>query len=128
MVNPRRLLLTFDVEDFINPNAISALRFTLKILSKYKLKAIFFITGYMAEKISNFPEIIDLLKKHEIGYHSTSHSVHPIIPEYTDVKNYKKAYEISLKRETSHINPLTGKIENEGGIYLLQDLFHPQKR
>jgi len=123
----RKFLLTFDVEDFINSNAISALHFTLKILSEYKLKAIFFITECMAERISNFPEIINLLKKHEIGYHSTSHSVRPVIPEYTDVKSYKKAYVISLERETSHINPLTGKIEGEGGIYLLQDLFHPKK-
>lgn len=122
-----KLLLTFDVEDFISPNAIAALHTIMKILNKYKLKAIFFITGLMAEKLGNFPEIIDLLKNHEIGFHSSSHSVRPIIPEYTDIKSYKEAYAISLERETSHINPLTGKPEREGGIYFLQDLFHPKK-
>ncbi|MEM2507148.1 MAG: polysaccharide deacetylase family protein, partial [Nitrososphaeria archaeon] len=96
-----RLLLTFDVEDFINTNAIYSLLTLLRILNKYQMKAIFFITGHMAEKIANFPEIIDLLKNHEIGYHSSSHSVHPTIPEYTDVKSYEKAYEISIERETS---------------------------
>lgn len=123
---PRRLVLTFDVEDFINPNAISALRRILEILQKHELKAIFFITGHMAEKISNYPQIIEMLRNHEIGYHSSSHSVHPTIPEYTDVKSYKKAYEISIQRETSHINPLTGKPEKEGGIHFLQNLFHPK--
>ena len=123
----RKLLLTFDVEDFINPNAILALHTIIRILDKYKLKAVFFITGLMAEKLSQSPEIIDLLKNHEIGFHSSSHSVRPIIPEYTDLKSYKKAYEISIQRETSHINPLTGKPEKEGGIYLLQDLFQPKK-
>jgi len=123
----RKLLLTFDVEDFINPNAIYALQRILEILQKYELKAMFFITGLMAEKLSNHSQIIKMLKEHEIGYHSSSHSVRPTIPEYTDVKNYKKAYEISLQRETSHINPLKGEIEGEGGIYLLQNLFHPQK-
>lgn len=127
MVKSRRFLLTFDVEDFINPNAISALQRILEILQKYKLKAIFFITGLMAEKLCNFPEIIELLRNHEIGFHSSSHSVRPIIPEYTDIKNYKEAYAISLERETSHINPITGKSEKEGGIYFLQDLFHPKK-
>jgi len=123
---PRRLVLTFDVEDFINPNAISALRRILEILQKHELKAIFFITGHMAEKISNYPQIIEMLRNHEIGYHSSSHSVHPTIPEYTDVKSYKKAYEISIQRETSHIDPLTGKPEKEGGIHFLQNLFHPK--
>ena len=122
-----KLLLTFDIEDFINPNAIDALRIALETLKKYRLEAIFFITGHMAEKLSNFPEIPNLLKNHEIGFHSSSHSVRPTIPEYADVKSYHKACSISLERETAHINPLTGKVEGEGGIYFLQDLFHPKK-
>ena len=127
VIKRRKFLLTFDVEDFINQNAISALHRILEILQKYELKAIFFITGHMAEKISNYPQIIEMLRNHEIGYHSSSHSVHPTIPEYTDVKSYKKAYEISIQRETSHINPLTGEPEREGGIRFLQDFFHPKK-
>jgi hypothetical protein len=122
-----KLLLTFDIEDFINLNEIYALHRILEILQKYELTAIFFITGYLAEKLSNFPETVNLLKNHEIGFHSSSHSVRPAIPEYTDIKSYKKAYEISIERETSHINPLTGEPEKEGGIYELQKLFHPKK-
>jgi len=122
-----KLLLTFDVEDFINPNAIFALQKILESLQKYNLKAIFFITAHMAEKLSNYPKIIDSLKKHEIGYHSSSHSVHPTIPEYTDVESYIKAYNISIRIETSHINPFIGKPERDGGIYFLQDLFYPKK-
>jgi peptidoglycan/xylan/chitin deacetylase (PgdA/CDA1 family) len=118
--------LTFDVEDFINPNALGALRRILQILQKYELKAIFFITGHMAEKLSDCPQIVSMLKNHKIGYHSSSHSVRPTIPEYTDLKSYKKAYEISIQREASHINPITGKPEKEGGIYILQDLFRPK--
>lgn len=124
MIGTRKFLFTFDVEDFINPNAVYALQRILQILEKYKLRAIFFITGHMAEKLSNHPKIIDMLRNHEIGFHSSSHSVHPTIPEYADTKSYEKAYEISLQRETSHINPLTGMPEREGGIYVLQDLFN----
>jgi hypothetical protein len=122
-----KLLLTFDVEDFINPNEIQTLHIILKILNKHRLKAIFFITGHMAEKINNYPLIIEMLKPHEIGYHSSSHSVRPTIPEYTDVKSYVEAYETSVERETSHINPLTGKTEGEGGIIFLRNLFYPKK-
>ena len=127
VIKSRKLLLTFDVEDFINQNAVSVLHRILEIIQKYELKTIFFITGHTAEKISNYPQIIEMLRNHETGYHSSSHSVHPTIPEYTDFKVYKKAYEISVQRETSHIDPLTGKPEKEGGIQFLQDLFHPKK-
>jgi len=120
-------MLTFDVEDFINPNAIGALHIILRMLHKYKLRGLFFITGHMAEKLSNFSELQDLLKNHEIGFHSSGHSVRPTIPEYTDIESYQRAYSTSLERETSHINPLTGKMEGEGGIYSLQDLFRPKK-
>jgi len=127
MAKIRKFMFTFDIEDFINQNAIFALQRILEMLQKYELKAIFFITGHMAEKISDYPKIIEALKNHEIGYHSSSHSVHPTIPEYTDIKSYEKAYKIAIERETSHINPLTGEMEGEGGIYILQDVFQPQK-
>lgn len=116
-----KLMLTFDSEDFINPNAILGLGRTLSILKKNRIRAIFFVTGHMAERVSQFPTVLSMLKDHEIGFHSSSHSVHPTIPEYTDVESYQMAYKTSCLRETSHINPLTGAIEGEGGIYALQD-------
>jgi peptidoglycan/xylan/chitin deacetylase (PgdA/CDA1 family) len=122
-----KLTMTFDVEDFINQNAIFALGRILLMLNKYRLRSIFFVTGHMAEKLGHFPEILSLLREHEIGFHSSSHSVRPTIPEYADTESYEKAYEISRLRETSHVNPLTGKVEGEGGIYALQDIFRPKR-
>jgi len=81
----------------------------------------------MAEKLANFPETVDLLNEHQIGYHSSSHSVHPALFEFTDIESYYEAYQTSLIRETSHINPLTGEIEGIGGIYALRALF-PEKK
>lgn len=123
----RKLFLTFDCEDFISTRSIKALYWILKLLQKRNLKAIFFITGHMAEKISSFPEILDLLERHELGYHSTSHTVRPTIVEHTDVETYEEAYMISLRRETSHINPLTGAVEGTGGIEFLRELFSKKK-
>lgn len=120
---PRQVLLTFDTEDFINDRSIRALSVILKLLKKYNIKALFFITGHMAEKLSLFPQILDLLEAHEIGFHSSSHSVHPTIFEYCDVEIYRDAYLTSLKRETSYINPLSGEIEGIGGILRLKELF-----
>jgi len=119
----RKMTFTFDVEDFTNKGAFMALQATIELLDRYGFNGIFLITGHVAEKLYNYPKIVELLEAHEVGYHSSGHSVHPTIFEFTDVKSYKEAYEISLKRETSHINPLTGQMEGEGGIVALQKLF-----
>ena len=122
-----QLLLTFDTEDFISDNSVLSLNAILESLGRYGLKAWFFLTGHMAEKLQDFPNTVDIMNEHEIGYHSSGHSVHPNIPEFTDVDEYRNAYEISLQRETAHINPLTGEVEGRGGIRALQDLF-PKKK
>ena len=119
--------MTFDTEDFISENAIQGLLKILHLLKKHELKALFFITGHMIEKLSNSPMTLDLLNEHEIGYHSSSHSVHPTIFEFTDLESYDEAYQESIIRETSHINPITGKVEGVGGIIALKTFF-PKKQ
>ena len=76
----------------------------------------------MAERLKFHPEIVDLLGQHEIGYHSSGHSVHPTLFEFTDVESYEEAYQTSKIRETSYINPLTGEVEGRGGILTVQQL------
>jgi hypothetical protein len=116
-----KLFLTLDCEDFVNKRSTNALYHILILLRKYNLKAIFFLTGHQCERLCNTPKILDLLQEHEIGYHSSSHSVHPNIFEYTDIESYDAALAISLQRETMRINPLSGKCEGKGGIELLKD-------
>ena len=123
----RKITFTFDVEDFTSKRAFMALQTTIELLNRYSFNGIFLITGHVAERLYDYPKIVELLEAHEVGYHSSGHSVHPTIFEFTDVKSYKEAYEISLKRETTHINPLTGQIESEGGIIALQKLFPSKK-
>lgn len=115
--------LTFDVEDFINYHSIEALKKILQLLTKYNLKGLFFITGHFSGTIRNDQPLLDSLSRHLIGYHSSSHSVRPIIPEFTDLEVYSDALEISYIRETSHIEPVTGEVKGEGGIKLLRELF-----
>lgn len=123
----RKIFFTFDVEDFTNRLSFVALQTIIELLNKYDFTGLFFITGHVAEELQNYPYIIDMLENHEIGYHSSGHSVHPTIFEFTDIENYREAYEISLRRETSYINPLTGHIEGKGGILGLRKIF-PSKR
>jgi len=130
---PTKVYLTFDVEgpapyeDFIEEKTLFVLATILKKLRKNKLRAIFFIPGSVAENLSNHDEIIELLRPHEIGYHSTTHSIRPMIFEYTDFPDYKKAFEISLKRETASIHPINGKSVGEGGLLAVKKIF-PEKQ
>ena len=123
----RKLFLTFDTEDFISDNSIWVLKKILEGLKEHALEAIFFITGHMAERLQEFEDVVDLLNEHQIGFHSSSHSVHPTIFEFTDVESYEEAYKTSLCRETAHINPLSGEIEGKGGILALRASF-PKKK
>jgi len=122
-----KVLLTFDCEDFINDRSISVLDNILQLLRSYNLRGLFFLTGHIAEKLSSFPRLIDLVEKQEVGYHSSSHSVRPIIFEYADVKKFADAIQISLERETRHINPLTGELEEKAGLVFLRSLFPTKK-
>jgi hypothetical protein len=123
----KRIYLTFDCEDFINDRSLLSLKIILKLLEKYTMKGIFFLTGHMAEKIEGNFEIIDMIKKHEIGYHSTSHTVRPTVLEFTDCESYLEAIQISLQRETSYINPITGNPEGIGGIDKVRNVFQNKK-
>ena len=124
-----QVLLTFDVEglppreDIFNNSAFMCLRKTLDLLEDVDFKGIFFITASATEQIRKYPDLVERLSCHEIGYHSSSHSVKPRIIEYTDVASYEEAVAISLERETSHINPETGQIEGSGGIMALRETF-----
>jgi len=126
-----QVLLTFDIEgpapieDFFNDVAVDCLRTTLDLLDDKDVRGFFFITGSAAEKLCEYPDLVRQLSRHEIGYHSSSHSIRPRIVEYTDVRNYDEAVSISLKRETSHVDG-NGRIKGEGGILALREVF-PRK-
>jgi len=126
---PNQVLLTFDVEglppreDFLDNNSLLCTHMILDLLENLSLRGIFFLTGLGAEQIREHPDLVERLSRHEIGYHSSSHSVKPRIIEYTDVPSYEEALAISLKRETSHINLETGQIEGKGGILALKATF-----
>jgi hypothetical protein len=123
VVLKHQLLLTFDVEDFISARSIDALSSILRLLDKWNMRGLFFITGHVAERLHSFREVVHSLQEHEIGFHSSAHSVRPAVFEYCDVEKYEDAYWASLERETSHINPLSGAVEGKGGIHAVKDLF-----
>jgi len=133
MKTPIQVFLTFDVEgpmqkeDCFSKDSIRTLLRVLKLLKNHQLKGIFFILGTIIEDLVSSGEILDKLGEHTIGYHSSSHSIRPRIFEYTDVMSYEKAVKISIKRETSNINPENGAIKGTGGLQRLREIFPHHK-
>lgn len=127
------VLLTFDVEgvhpreDFFNKTSLNPLCLMLDLLEEERFQGIFFLTASAAKAISEYPEVVKRLSSHTIGYHSSSHSSIPLIVDYTDIHDYQAAVDISVQRESSRIDPETGRIVGSGGIRTLREVF-PQNK
>lgn len=93
----RRVALTFDAH-FKSDNIISI----LDKLSKYNLKATFFLTGYWAERSPGYVRKI-VAEGHEIGNHTFSHSRLTKLSEYEILEELRKAEEAIESAMDGHI-------------------------
>ena len=122
-------MLTFDVEgwppkeDYFDGASATCLREILNLLEQESFRGIFFVTGCIAEQLHEYPDIVERLSHHRIGYHSLTHNVQPGIISLTDVPSYEEAVTRSIERETSRINLTNGKSEGKGGLLALQATF-----
>src|SRR5579862_395079 len=71
------VVLWFDTEDYILPASDDAALKIAKFLSDEGIRATFKVVGEKARTLEKRKrtDVIDALKKHEIGYHSNFHSV-----------------------------------------------------
>lgn len=78
------VILWFDTEDFLLPADDDAAKRLCDMLTERKIRATFKIVGEKARvlKRRGRTDVIDALKKHDIGYHSDYHSVHPTPTEF----------------------------------------------
>jgi hypothetical protein len=73
------VVLWFDTEDYILPASDDAALKVADFLSKEKVRATFKVVGEKARTLERRKrkDVIDALKKHEIGFHSNWHSTQP---------------------------------------------------
>ncbi|MBC7320301.1 hypothetical protein H5T89_06620 [bacterium] len=95
------VLFWFDVEDFISPQSDNALKGIIDILDSYKIKGTFKLVGEKIRvlKRRNRDDIINSLKRHDIGYHTNLHSVHPTVAEYLKDLDWEEGIEEFERRE-----------------------------
>jgi hypothetical protein len=78
------VILWFDTEDYLLPADDDATRRLCELLTERGIRATFKIVGEKARVLERRGrrDVIAALQKHDIGYHSDFHSVHPTPTEY----------------------------------------------
>lgn len=114
-----KILFWFDVEDFINIESEEALLAILNLLDKRGIKGIFKLVGEKIRKLEEHQrtDIIERLKRHEIGYHTNFHSIHPVITEYLEPLGFRAGAEEFERREGSGFTDLQRIIDETVECY-----------
>src|SRR3954471_7566333 len=78
------LILWFDTEDYLLPADDDAAKRLAQMLTEKGVRATFKVVGEKARVLEQRgrTDVIEALKKHDIGYHANYHSVHPTPSEY----------------------------------------------
>jgi hypothetical protein len=111
---PVKVLFWFDVEDFINDESEEALLALLNTLDARGVKGIFKLVGEKARKLeqNGRTDILEKLSRHEIGYHTDLHSIHPVVTEYLEPLGFREGTAEFARREGQgyrDLGRITGK-------------------
>jgi len=93
--------LVFDVEDLITTQSDDAAKWIAAEVERAGIVATFFLVG---EKVRLLRErgredVLEHLKAHEIGFHSTTHSVHPVVCEVCAPLSFLDGVRTLMERE-----------------------------
>lgn len=92
-------VLAFDVEDLVTEESDDAALWCAEILRDEGLRGTFFVVGEKARlwKQRGRQDVIEALKWHDIGFHSTWHSVHPTTSEICLDKTFSEGMDALWK-------------------------------
>ncbi|MBA3707516.1 MAG: hypothetical protein H0W83_01700 [Planctomycetes bacterium] len=90
MNTPLPAVLCFDVEDLVSPESDDAALWMARMLTEHGLTGSFMIVGEKARlwERRGRRDVIEAMKRHHLGYHSTWHSVHPTTTEHCVDKDF----------------------------------------
>lgn len=96
------VLLWFDTEDYLLPAADDAAKRLAEILTQRGVRGTFKVVGEKARQLERRGrrDVIDALRKHDIGYHTDFHSVHPTPAEYLAGCGWTEGVAEFLRRES----------------------------
>ncbi len=105
---PIYVTLWFDTEDYILPQSDDAAKRVAELLTRLGIKATFKVVGEKARVLEQRgrKDVIAALKKHEIGYHSNYHSIHPTPAEYLQNADWDEGVAEFYRRELSGVKDI----------------------
>ena len=85
--------LWFDTEDYILPQDDDATKRLAEMLTRLEVRATFKIVGEKARVLERRgrKDVIAALRKHDIGYHSNTHSQQPTVAVYLQNAGWEEA-------------------------------------
>lgn len=97
----KKILLWFDVEDYVTEEAEDSLLKLLELMHEYGIRATLKICTQKYEQLvhNGRTDILQLLADHELAFHMTNHSVHPIPSEYLDRMGFAEGAKEFDRRE-----------------------------
>src|SRR4051794_28293570 len=105
---PVYVVLWFDTEDYLDPAADDAALRIATDLSRLNVRATFKVVGEKARALEarKRNDVIQALRKHDIGYHTNFHSVHPTPSEYLRHFGYLEGAAEFERREAAGVNDI----------------------
>lgn len=111
-----KIIFSFDTEDYIDPGVDDFTKRICEVFDANDMQASFVLVAERARKLVKRGrlDVIDALNRHEIGYHSYYHSMHPNVAEYLDEHDWAGGVREFLGRERE-------------GTALVQEIFGREK-
>ncbi|MGE0126570.1 MAG: polysaccharide deacetylase family protein [Blastocatellales bacterium] len=105
---PIYVTLWFDTEDYVLPQSDDAVKRLAEILTRLGVKATFKVVGEKARTLEQRgrKDVIAALKKHEIGYHSNTHSQQPTIAVYLQHTGWEDGAAEFYRREVQGVRDI----------------------
>ena len=105
---PVHVFLWFDTEDYILPQSDDAAKRLADFLSQQGIRATFKVVGEKGRVLEQRgrKDVIAALARHEIGYHTNTHSQHPSVAEYEEPLDWENGIEEFTRREYPGFNDL----------------------
>ncbi len=123
-----KIMISFATEDFVAPEHNDAILRLSSILAERGIRGSFHVTGEYARHLRDEQrtDVIDALKKHEIGYHSNTHGTFPFIGEVCENNSWDEAVSILMRTEARGMLDVLDIFDVRPKYYVIEFVKAPQ--
>ena len=114
---PVYVTLWFDTEDYLLPQDDDATKRLAEMLTRLGVRATFKIVGEKARVLESRGrrDVIAALKRHDIGYHSNTHSQQPTIAVYLQNAGWEDGRAEFYRREVQGVRDIEADLRRDAG-------------